>query len=71
MPQEPTAIPKSTFLVAVSTVSWRWALCLRWPPTLAFYPEAVVIRDGTRATSAFPACLLAKLMWIVVLFLPL
>lgn len=57
--------------MAVSTVSRRWALRLRWPPTLALYPEAVVIRDGTWASSAFPAFLLAKLMWIVMVFLPL
>lgn len=69
--QEPAAIPESTFLVAVSAVSRRWALCLRWPPTLALYPEAVVIRDGTQAAAAFPAFLLAKFMWIVMVFLPL
>lgn len=57
--------------MAVSAVSQRWALCLRWPPPLALYPEAAVICDGTQATSAFPPFLLAELMWIVVVFLPL
>lgn len=57
--------------MAVSAVSRRWALRLRWPPTLALYPEAVVVCDGTQAAPAFPALLPAKLTWIVVVFLPL